>query len=65
MNDEWEKMWKDVVVVSFRHFLGRNEENHEKICQDIRSPGRYLNPAPSEYEAGVLTTQARLSVPLS
>jgi hypothetical protein len=33
-----------------------------KSHQDSRSPGRYLNPGPPEYEAGVLTTRPRRSV---
>jgi hypothetical protein len=37
-------------------------ENHENLNQDSRPPGRDLNSAPPKYEAGVLTTQPRLSV---
>jgi hypothetical protein len=33
------------------------------FCQDIRSPGRDLNPGPPEYEAGMLTTWPRHSIP--
>jgi hypothetical protein len=32
-------------------------ENHENLNQNSRSTGRDLNPEPSEYEAGVLTTR--------
>jgi hypothetical protein len=35
-----------------------SEENHEKLSQNHRSPGRDLNPRPPEYVAGVLTTQS-------
>jgi hypothetical protein len=38
--------------------LWKTDEN----IQDSLSPGRDLNPVPPEYEAGVLTTQARRSV---
>jgi hypothetical protein len=39
--------------------LGRNTEN---LCQYRRSPCRNLNPGPSKYEAGMLTTRPRHSV---
>jgi hypothetical protein len=34
------------------------------LSQNSRSPGRYLNPGPPEYEAGVLPTRLRRSVVL-
>jgi hypothetical protein len=46
----------------FRNVPGGTEENHEKLSQVRRFPGRDLNPVPPEYEAGVLTTQPRRSV---
>jgi hypothetical protein len=55
-------MWKDAVVTQFnvllRHLPGWTKENRENH-QDIRSPGRDLNPEPPGYKAGVLTTQPR------
>jgi hypothetical protein len=45
-----------------RHSPGGTEENHEKRQSGL-SPGRDLNLGSPEYEAGVLTTQPRLSVP--
>jgi hypothetical protein len=36
----------------------------EILTHDSRSPGRDLNPEPPEYEAGLLTTRPRRSVPL-
>jgi hypothetical protein len=41
-----------------RHSSGGTEENHEKP----RSLGKDLNPGPTEYDAGVLTTRPRRSV---
>jgi hypothetical protein len=40
-----------------QHLPGRTGENHENLSQDSLSPDRDLNPGPSEYEAGVLTTR--------
>jgi hypothetical protein len=48
--------WFNLKVLS-QYLDGRTEENYENLSQDSQSPGRYLNPGPSEYEAGVLTTQ--------
>jgi hypothetical protein len=45
------RVWKEVLTIPA--FVWRN------ISQDSQSPGRYLKPAPPEYEAGVLTTQPR------
>jgi hypothetical protein len=42
---------------------GVTEKNHV-IRQDSRSTGRNLNPGPPEYEAGVLTTRPRRSMPV-
>jgi hypothetical protein len=41
---------------------GGTEENNEKVQKDSRYPGVYLNPGPSEYEAGVLSFRLRRSV---
>jgi hypothetical protein len=35
---------------------GGTEKNTKTLSQDIRSPGRDLNPRPPEYEGGVSTT---------
>jgi hypothetical protein len=55
------RSWPNSKALS-RNLPGGTEENHEKISQDIRSPGSDLNPGPPEYEAGVLTTRPRRSV---
>jgi hypothetical protein len=34
----------------------------KKLNQNSRSPGRYLKPGPSKYEAGMLTTRPGRSV---
>jgi hypothetical protein len=31
----------------------------KNLSQDSRPPGQYLNPGPTEYEAGVLTNRLR------
>jgi hypothetical protein len=41
--------------------LGKTTIN---LSQDSRSPGRYFNPGPPEYEAGLLTTRPLCSVTL-
>jgi hypothetical protein len=59
VNNELERMWKEAVVAQFKvlsRHLPRTKENYE-IPQDSRCLGRYLNPGPPEYEAGVLTTR--------
>jgi hypothetical protein len=38
----------DVIEVLSRHLTGDTRENHEKIGQDIRYPGRYSNRASPE-----------------
>jgi hypothetical protein len=38
------------------HLPRVTEENHERLSQDHRSPGRDLKPGLPNYEAGVLTT---------
>jgi hypothetical protein len=42
-----------IFKVLYQHSCGGTEENH-KICRDSRSPGRDMNPRPSEYEAEVM-----------
>jgi hypothetical protein len=53
------------LILSY-YLPGGTEKNYENLRQDSRSPGRDLNPWPSEYEAGLLTTRPRLpsSVPM-
>jgi hypothetical protein len=52
---------------NFRYYLGICLEGLRKTTKNLsqvsRSPGRDLNPGPPEYEAGVLTTRPRRSVP--
>jgi hypothetical protein len=66
MNDGVENIWVEAVMALFkvlsRHLPGRTGENYEHVKQDIRSPGRDLNPGLSEYEAGMLTTGPQCSV---
>jgi hypothetical protein len=66
-NYELERMWKKADVaqckVLLRYLPGGTEENHENLSQDNRSPGRDLGPGTPEYEAGVLTTLPRRTVP--
>jgi hypothetical protein len=54
------RSWPTFKVPS-RYSPGRTEENQGKP-PGIQSPGRGLNPVSSEYNAGVLITQARRSV---
>jgi hypothetical protein len=42
--------------------LERLRKTMKNFCQDGRSPGRDLNPAPPEYGAGVITTRPRRSL---
>jgi len=37
----------------YRHLPGGTEGNHKTVGQDIRPPGRDLNPEHSGYEAGI------------
>jgi hypothetical protein len=66
VNDKLERMWKVAVVAYFKqlsqYFPRETEEKHKK-SQSSRSPCRDLNPGLPEYEAGVLTTRPRRSVP--
>jgi hypothetical protein len=54
VNDRW-KVRKEAVVAYFkalsRHLAGGTEEDHENLSEDLRSPGRDLNPGPPKYEA--------------
>jgi hypothetical protein len=43
-------------------FAWRAWGKSRKLCRDIRSSGRDLNPGPLEYETGLLTTRPRLSI---
>jgi hypothetical protein len=58
MNTELEMMCKDATIALFNvppwPSSGATEDKHE-ITQDSRFLGRYLNPEPSEDEAGVPT----------
>jgi hypothetical protein len=66
VNGELERMWKDVSWPNLMyypswHLSGGTEKNHKKT-QNSWSPGRDLNPDPTNYKAGVLTIQARYLV---
>jgi hypothetical protein len=62
MNNELNRKWKETDMakfkVLFQHFPDRTEENltHNSLSED-----RDLNPGPSEYEAGMLTTRPQRS----
>jgi hypothetical protein len=66
-NDELKRIWNEAVVAQFKvksqHLPGGTEKTHKNFIYDNPSPGRDLNPGPSEYEAGVFTNQPRRSVP--
>jgi hypothetical protein len=54
--------WSNFKVLS-QHLRGGTEQNREKkLNQDSLSLGRYLNPGPPEYGAGMLTTRQQRSV---
>jgi len=53
VNDELERLWKEVVMASFKYcpniclkWLGKPMKI---ICQGRQSPGQYLNIRPPEY----------------
>jgi hypothetical protein len=58
---EFKGIWKKAVMAYLKvlswHLLEGLRKNHKNVSQDSWSPGRDLNPGPSKYEAGVLTTQ--------
>jgi hypothetical protein len=54
------RTWRHLKVL-FQNSPVGTEKTHENLNQYSRSPGRDLNPGPSEYEAGVLTTRPRHS----
>jgi uncharacterized protein YbbK (DUF523 family) len=64
VNDELHRMWKEVVVASFKYYpyIWINWEKPKNIDQDNRLPGRDFNMKPPEYEAGMLTTRPRCAV---
>jgi hypothetical protein len=49
------RSWPNFKVLS-QGSLGVTEKSHEKLKSHSRSLGRDLNPGPTEYETGVLTT---------
>jgi hypothetical protein len=54
MNNELERIWKEVVVwieVVTRHLSEGTEENHRNLNDDNLSPIRDLNPKRPEYAA--------------
>jgi hypothetical protein len=56
-----ERMWKEVVVAKFQSIIpaipGETEKNYEKYQSRQPVSGPNLNPGPSEYKLGVLTTR--------
>jgi hypothetical protein len=57
MNNELERIWKEVVVAEYK-VLSRT------LPEGTEAPGQDLNPGPTDYEAGVLSIRMRLSVRL-
>jgi hypothetical protein len=66
MNNKLKRIGKEAVMTSIRHNPGICLEvlrkNTKKLSQDNRPPGRDVNPRPTEYRAGILTTRQRLSL---
>jgi hypothetical protein len=62
----WMMNWKLLEAwLNLRYYPGMSggtEKNTENLSQDSRSPRRYLNPGPHEYEAVLLTTLPQRSV---
>jgi hypothetical protein len=58
-------MWNESVVIYLKVKSMHLPEGTGKplILPGQPSPGRHLNPRSPEYEAGVLITQPRISVP--
>jgi hypothetical protein len=55
-----EIIWKEGAVADLKHSPSISlRAMWKNVSQDIRSSGRYLNPGPPAYEAGVLTTWSR------
>jgi hypothetical protein len=52
----WKQSWPNFKTLH-RHLPGGIEKNHKNLTQDSQALGPDLNLGPSEYEAGVLTTQ--------
>jgi hypothetical protein len=55
----------EVTVVAYytaltRQLPGETEENHDDLSYDSRSPGRDLNPGPSQHKAEVSELVARI-----
>jgi hypothetical protein len=67
VNDELQRMCKEAFVAYFlKYYPGIRLEGRGKLrktCHYNISPSRYLNSGSLEYEAGVLITLPRRSVP--
>jgi hypothetical protein len=61
MNWKDEGSGRDLNYVLSINMSGETEENHKKLSQDSRSPGRDLNQAAPEYRATALLTTFSLS----
>jgi hypothetical protein len=59
---ERKRSWPNFKVLS-RHFSGGPRKTTKNPSQDSRSLGQDLNPGAAEYEAEVLTSRPRRSVP--
>jgi hypothetical protein len=64
MNNEFGRMWKEVVMAQFFmvswHLAGETEENHKNLNEDSQLSGPRFEPRHPEYEVGVQTTKTRL-----
>jgi hypothetical protein len=47
---EMKRVWKNTAAGVFKVYAIGTEKKPRKTCVDSRSPGRYLNPGPPEYE---------------
>jgi hypothetical protein len=66
VNYELERICKEAVVASFKvlllHSPGQTEENHKESQSGQPVSEQRFEIGPTEYEAGVLTTQLRRSI---
>jgi len=57
VNNEWERIWKEAVVINFnvlsQYMAGGSDENHKSLSQDRQSSVKDSNPRRPEYEEGV------------
>jgi hypothetical protein len=69
VNDELERIWKEVVVPNLRYYpnicLEGLRKTTQNLSQDSWSLSQDFNLVPPKYKAGVLTIWPRCSVPWS